>query len=457
MRRRTISIFSAMILSLSLGTLRAQDPLQNLGRALDFQSKRVSSFDTSGGNNDRISIAPGETAVLAEISGPAAIHHIWVTIPFQQSIQVTIEHGHANDRSDYFSSVAYWYQTEPHAVYPELPGVKERLLFALESPGLTIPHWEPAKTDTGANYFDPVTGMTAEGLRLLPALSSFYNETGERYAVLSTDGGRTGEELILGVDAPVGELYDLELYYERGPNKGIVKPVRLEKGRSIEPLEEALIDGYASEPNIAHTTLRDVLLQEGHNRLVFRLEGKAAQAAAQEFGLVGLHIAPSRPHFITDWNLIGPFAAPDMSYLQTVYPPEKALHLSQGYPGKGGKQVKWQRVDSHPSGFVPLQSMFQPSEQAVVYGLAYVYAPEERSTHLLIGSDDGVRLWLNQELVHSNPAYRGASPDQDRIPVQLRKGWNSVLIKVLQGAGGWGYYVRFADPENTLVYAAEHK
>jgi hypothetical protein len=83
-----------------------------------------------------------------------------------------------------------------------------------------------------------------------------------------------------------------------------------------------------------------------------------------------------------------------------------------------------------------------------------VYAPEERDTQLLIGSDDGVRIWLNGDLVHTNPAYRGAYPDQDGIPVHLKKGWNTLLIKVLQGAGGWGYYVRFVDPEHTLIYSA---
>ncbi len=665
MRKKTISFFSALILGLSGGTLEAQDLLQNLGKAQHFQSKRISSFDKTGGNNDRISLAQGETAVLAEITGPGAIHHIWVTImaeafygrtiilrmywdgeeqpsveapigdffgvghgldrnlsslaianssegrarncywympfqtstritatneggrevgafyyyidyrvlseweedipyfhaqygqempcipeknyvildargrghyvgcnlsilqralgwwgegddmifvdgekfpglhgtgsedyfsdawgmredenlfygcplqepdfksgskatvyrhhipdpiPFQKSIQVSIEHGHANDRSDYFSSVAYWYQTEPHAAFPALPPVKERLPFARDLPGLHIPHWEPAKTDSREIYFDPVTKMTAAGKNLLPEFSSFYNEKGERYAVLSTDGGRTGDELKLGVEAPVGEFYDMKLYYAVGPNRGTVTPVRLEQDLSRYTLDETLIDGYAAETDIEHTTLQDVRLQEGSNLLVFRLEGKQTKADAQEFGLVGLSISPSQPHFMSEWNLIGPFTAPDMSYLLIPYPPENSSDLSQSFPGKGGKQVKWQRASSLSSGFVPLQSLFQSNEQAIVYGLAYVYSPEKRSTSLLIGSDDGVRLWLNEEMVHSNPAYRGAYPDQDRIPVQLRKGWNSVLVKVLQGAGGWGFYVRFVDPDKTLFYSTE--
>jgi Protein of unknown function (DUF2961) len=42
-------------------------------------------------------------------------------VTFERSIRVTIEHGHANKRSDDFSSVAYWYQAEPHRPFSILP------------------------------------------------------------------------------------------------------------------------------------------------------------------------------------------------------------------------------------------------------------------------------------------------------------------------------------------------
>ena len=44
-----------------------------------------------------------------------------------KSIKVTIEHGHANHRADNFYSVAYWYQTEPHAEFPALPPPEARV------------------------------------------------------------------------------------------------------------------------------------------------------------------------------------------------------------------------------------------------------------------------------------------------------------------------------------------
>lgn len=53
--------------------------------------------------------------------------HIEDPIPFRKSIKVTIEHGHANDRGDDWSSIAYWYQSEPHKDFWEMLPVEERL------------------------------------------------------------------------------------------------------------------------------------------------------------------------------------------------------------------------------------------------------------------------------------------------------------------------------------------
>ena len=63
--------------------------------------------------------------------------HLDSPIPFTQSFRATIEHGHANVRSDNYFSVAYWYQTEPHRVFPQLPPLSERLprLYPVGGPG----------------------------------------------------------------------------------------------------------------------------------------------------------------------------------------------------------------------------------------------------------------------------------------------------------------------------------
>ena len=53
--------------------------------------------------------------------------HMDSPIPFTKSIRATIEHGHANHRSDNYYSVAFWYQTEPHGPFPPLPAVDQRI------------------------------------------------------------------------------------------------------------------------------------------------------------------------------------------------------------------------------------------------------------------------------------------------------------------------------------------
>lgn len=59
-------------------------------------------------------------------------------ITFDESIKVTIEHGHANHRSDNYYTVAYWYQTEPHAPFPPLPPVEQRVPHMVNTEGPTM-------------------------------------------------------------------------------------------------------------------------------------------------------------------------------------------------------------------------------------------------------------------------------------------------------------------------------
>jgi hypothetical protein len=54
-------------------------------------------------------------------------YHVLDPIPFTKDIRVSIEHGHANNRSDDISSVAYWYQVEPHREFCKLLPVALRL------------------------------------------------------------------------------------------------------------------------------------------------------------------------------------------------------------------------------------------------------------------------------------------------------------------------------------------
>ena len=63
-----------------------------------------------------------------DYAGKVSMYRFFVADPirFQKSVRVTIEHGHANNMANDYSSCAFWYQAEPHAVFPPLPPAAER-------------------------------------------------------------------------------------------------------------------------------------------------------------------------------------------------------------------------------------------------------------------------------------------------------------------------------------------
>ena len=78
----------------------------------------------------------------------------------------------------------------------------------------------------------------------------------------------------------------------------------------------------------------------------------------------------------------------------------------------------------------------------VVYVRCNIWSPETQDARLEIGSDDGVKVWLNGALVHTLDAIRGLSPGGDRVPVSLEQGWNMLTMKINQTGGAWGACAR---------------
>ena len=109
-------------------------------------------------------------------------------------------------------------------------------------------------------------------------------------------------------------------------------------------------------------------------------------------------------------------------------------------PEKPGEKVEWKPV---PAGdHVDLSSLFPNQANCVAYLRAQIVAPGDLDGLLLMGSDDGLKAWLNGQVVHSNNVDRGLVVDQDRAPVKLKQGPNQLLLKVTQGGGGWAACAR---------------
>ncbi len=149
---------------------------------------------------------------------------------------------------------------------------------------------------------------------------------------------------------------------------------------------------------------------------------------------------------ITKWEISGPYTQEGKdgpALFDVVFSPETP----------GDKSVKWRPVTGATVDLAQLIG----GENRVAYLRAGVSSPKPQKARLEIGSDDGVKVWLNGKLVHANNASRGVTPGQDKVDVMLKQGVNTLLLKINQGGGGWGACARLAASGGGELAAASAK
>ncbi len=146
------------------------------------------------------------------------------------------------------------------------------------------------------------------------------------------------------------------------------------------------------------------------------------------------------------WNVAGPFSKDGIGGLD--------LFDVAFAPEKNSKYSEWQKmpvgVDDFEADFINLERYFNV-ENSVAYLQTNVWIENAQKVIFEIGSDDGIKVWLNDKLVHQNNEERGHEQGQDIAEVNLEKGWNSILLKVTQGEGGWGASLVICDMEGALI------
>lgn len=146
--------------------------------------------------------------------------------------------------------------------------------------------------------------------------------------------------------------------------------------------------------------------------------------------------------FIRDWVVSGPYTRKGMTGATTVFKIEAG-------PEKKGQKVKWKPVASDDQ--VNLASIFPGKENCVAYLRTVVVAPDDCPAVLLMGSDDGIKAWLNGKVVHSHNVDRPQVVDEDAAPISLKKGPNELILKISQGGGGWGAVARIVGMDGNAI------
>jgi hypothetical protein len=203
--------------------------------------------------------------------------HIEDPIPFKSRLLFTIEHGGTNDTAGVdYSSVAYWYQTHPHAPFPALP---KDLMPA--------PLWQPSKIDGLIEAEDLLATATATAGELrvqdmapFESPSASWSQAKQLWWVLAAPGARATIQL----EAPEAGEYELIGRFTRASNYG---NVRLSvNGRPLQPV----VEGYSPEvvPS-GEISFGRVALRRGTNAIALEIVGKDARSAGWSDGyLVGV-------------------------------------------------------------------------------------------------------------------------------------------------------------------------
>ena len=181
------------------------------------------------------------------------------------------------------------------------------------------------------------------------------------------------------------------------------------------------------------------------------------------------------------WQVIGPFDHPaGSSDNRPAHPPEDSFReavageawtgLEAAHRGKAKKTIRWwpllpgdsELADLADVGRIDLLATFPKpdgvgdwSGNAVAYLYRSLRVAAAGPLILDMGSDDGLRVWLDGELVLDRNAARGLDPRADRLGLTLSPGLHHLLVKVNNGGGAWAFQMRkYSRPTQEAINAA---
>jgi len=159
-----------------------------------------------------------------------------------------------------------------------------------------------------------------------------------------------------------------------------------------------------------------------------------------------LAIADNFQGYICAWQVSGPYEISGKSaddLFDMPFPPEME-----------GVEAVWRvapMAQEYSRPWAVLLDRIFGGADRVAYLRTHVWLPAAMDGVLLLGTNDGCKVWVNGQLVHQFKGGRAFEPDQDRVSISLREGWNTLLIAVYQYGGAWAASARITAPDGQPV------
>jgi hypothetical protein len=157
----------------------------------------------------------------------------------------------------------------------------------------------------------------------------------------------------------------------------------------------------------------------------------------------------------TAWIRLGPFDSPEhVGYLKS-YIPETATYIDTTAKYYGKTQlIQWGKLtDSNVNGLVYLGN----AEWTAAYAWAIIISPDERDIIIRFDSDDQGTVWLNGKQMFTHDRNSAVNLDRYSFPVTLKRGENTIFLKVCNGTGSTEFYMRLTDAEGNPIEDLNYK
>jgi len=155
------------------------------------------------------------------------------------------------------------------------------------------------------------------------------------------------------------------------------------------------------------------------------------------------------PYCIRGWGYLGPFYSGESGdLLDRDYLGNESSTLPRIGIIQGGRE--WKRYGMERDQ-VDLRFVLGHLKDAVTYAHIYIISEQQGIVEMRSGNSDGIKVWLNgrEVLVHREP--RRSWPDQDVTFATMKKGVNTLLLKLAVYTDENAFYMRFTGPGNETI------
>ena len=158
-------------------------------------------------------------------------------------------------------------------------------------------------------------------------------------------------------------------------------------------------------------------------------------------------------NFLRLWLVAGPFEGGLETDCLNGQGGEAGIRPTDGLELKraDGTSVKWHSQKSWGD-VVAFDDLTGPKKGAVAYAFTKVSRSKAGKALLLVGSEDGIRVWLNGKPVLASDGLRSLTPDEDQVEVEMNAGENALLVKV---SAARSFSARVVEPGTIMTRKAE--